>query len=274
MDSVRSKEQEKTDWKNFFKHEVKLYRYLHDQACLYSTGHDPEYIEYLTTSLAVLERPPRWVRWVGQLTENSNTYLELSEELEKLYRIAVGENFKRLPDRFPAFYKNVEQINISINDAYESFAVKLNAPLALKQVLLYKNEEHHNQTKREELLQDAMQLNKLGIPAKVKKGFVTTSQGNLMDSLDLQISSEDLFRYADCSKIQCRRYSGKQYRARLRERGKSAGVRIKFGLIIIDKDSEVTVVESIPQAKRPHSLKRTGDLIELPIDTNINLYRS
>ena len=53
------------------------------------------------------------IRMVGQI----NAITQLTNEMRELYKKATGDGFKHYPVRFPEFFRNVEQINISSSEA-------------------------------------------------------------------------------------------------------------------------------------------------------------
>lgn len=132
---------------------------------------------------------------------------------------------------------------------------------------LTKSEEYDG-----EFRDDVQSLQELGINATYSIDDDLNAYGSVSKHALLTVNSDDLFAYANCTSIQRRKKTGNQYRARIRERGQSSGTRIKLGLIVIDKDSDVAIVQSNPQAKRRHALSKTNQEIKLPIDTDFALY--
>lgn len=268
---TESIEDKKQAWRDFYAHEKKMFAYIASQDCLYSGNNfELEYSEYITQSCAVIEKPPRFIRRICQLTEDSEFYVSLSKKLHQLYRTAVADSLIKFPVRFPEFYENIEQINVSVNDAFESIAIKPNEIVTIKKKRVFdltKTEEYDG-----EFRGDVQSLQELGINATYSIDDDLNAYGSVSKHALLTVNSDDLFAYANCTSIQRRKKTGNQYRARIRERGQSSGTRIKLGLIVIDKDSDVAIVQSNPQTKRRHALSKTNKTIELPIETDFTLY--
>lgn len=130
---TESIEDKKQAWRDFYAHEKKMFAYIGSQDCLYSGNNfELEYSEYITQSCAVIEKPPRFIRRICQLKEDSEFYVSLSKKLHQLYRTAAADSLIKFPVRFPEFYENIEQINVSVNDAFESIAIKPNEIVTIK----------------------------------------------------------------------------------------------------------------------------------------------
>lgn len=260
----------KENWLEFFNHEKFFFHFIKSQQHLFSIDNrEPEYRIFVPRSGVTFEKPPRWIHWICQLKDDADSYHMLATELKRLYRVAVGDSFTHYPVRFPSFYQNVAQINVSSQVAHSSRRLKPASRVTLR-------EERTDSTiierQRKNFDEDIKALKDVGITANVSH-TLSEHYGNFVEALELTIDTDDLFKYADCTSIQMRKETGKQYRALIRNKGQSAGLRSKLGLIIIDKDSDVSIIQSNPQAKRPHSLAATDAEITLPVITDLHFYK-
>ena len=260
-------------WRAFHKAERKLFDYLVDNCdCLFSIGgHEPAYLEYLNQHGVTLEKPPRFVHWIGKLKTSEIEYIQLIEQMQQLYQAALGDNFKNYPVRFPDFYRGVEQINISSSTAYESKAVK-SSTLILKESLILDLEQ--SLQVRTLFEADIEMLKSIAFPIpEIRTTSKLTPFYGVQKFLELVITTDQLFDYAGTSNIQKRRMTGTSYRALVRFSGQSFGHRKKLGLMVIDQHSDVTIVQANKQAPRPHALAVSGDQMRLPIELDFQLFR-
>lgn len=260
-------------WRTFHKAERQLFDYLVDNCdCLFAVeGDEPAYREYVNQHGVTLERPPRFVHWIGQLRSSEIEYLHQAEQVRELYQTAVGLQLKKYPVRFSEFYRGVEQINISSSTAFESKAVK-GAFLVLKEALI--PDLDHEKWVLEAFEADITALKGIDFPApEIRKFSKLTPFGGVQKFLELVIDTNLLFDYAGTRNIQKRRLTGTAYRALVRFSGQSFGHRRKLGLMVIDPHSEVSIVHANKQADRPHSLAVSGDQLQLPIELDFQLFR-
>lgn len=111
----------------FYLTEQKLFHMLNEQCqCLYSSGDDElKYSEFKNQHGTVLNKPPRFVHWIGHLKGDADEIKERAALMRNDYVRAVGEKkFTKYPSRFPVFYSNVEQINVTQHRAYSSVRVE------------------------------------------------------------------------------------------------------------------------------------------------------
>ena len=260
-------------WREFHRAERRLFDYLVDNcACLFSVeGHEPAYLEYTNQHGVLLEKPPRFVHWIGQLKTSEIDYLRMAEQVQELYQAALGVKFKNYPVRFPQFYRGVEQINISSSTAYESKAVN-GSELILKESSV--SDPEQEQWVREAFDADIEMLNDIAFPVpEIRKTLKIMPFGGVQEILELVIKTDLLFDYAGTSNIQKRRLTGTAYRALVRFSGQSFGHRRKLGLMVIDQHSDVNIVQANKQAQRPHALAVSGDQLRLPITLDFQLFK-
>lgn len=267
------KEENKNIWRAFHRAERRLFEYLVDNCdCLFSIeGDEPAYLEYRNQHGVTLERPPRFVHWIGQLRTSEIEYWRMAEQVRELYQAALGAKFKNYPVRFPQFYRGVEQINVSSSTAYESKAVK-GSELILKEAPISDLEKE--KWVREAFEADIEMLEDIAFPApEIRKTLKIMPFGGVQEYLELVISTDLLFDYAGTANIQKRRMTGMAYRALVRFSGQSFGHKRKLGLMVIDQDSDVSIVQANKQAPRPHALAVSGDQLRLPIALDFQLFR-
>lgn len=114
-------------WRMFYLSEQKLFSQLNEQCkCLYSSGDDElKYSEFMNQNGTVLNKPPRFVHWIGHLKGDNTEIKDLAGLVRNDYVRAVGQkNFTKFPSRFPVFYHNVEQINVTQHRAFSSVRVE------------------------------------------------------------------------------------------------------------------------------------------------------
>lgn len=258
-------------WRAFFEAEKALFERLNDTSfceCLY--GSELAYLTYHNAAGVQLEKPPRYVHWVGQLVcpaaeQHCQT---LMAEMRKAYQAVQPD--KPLLSRWPSLYHEVEQLNISCYDAYSSYRLKAGERFELNHWALTGSNHDELQEKVDE---QVASLHKFGLLSASKEMVIQQGlQGRFYEALSLTVSNNELFRFAGSRHIQARRHTGQHYRALLRHEGQSAGRRVNLGLIIIDADSELQLHHSLPQAPRPHRLELTALQLELPVPTTYTLY--
>lgn len=236
-------------WRMFYLSEQKLFNQLNEQCkCLYSSGEDElKYSEFKNQHGTVLNKPPRFVHWIGQLQGDATELKDRAALVRHDYSRAVGEkNFTKFPSRFPVFYRNVEQINVTQHRAFSSVRVE-GEQVAVK-----------TYTDVKDIPPDMEKLRAAGFTPEVLDDVLFKS---------LVIRTDELYELAGSNRIQARRQTGVQYRATVRHCGESRGVRVMLGLMVIDQDSDPVVVFPVPEAPRPHSLAAAGREILMPVET-------
>ncbi|HGA5099706.1 TPA: hypothetical protein ACISXK_004657, partial [Salmonella enterica subsp. enterica serovar Weltevreden] len=236
-------------WKMFYLTEQKLFHMLNEQCqCLYSSGDDElKYSEFKNQHGTVLNKPPRFVHWIGHLKGDADEIKERAALMRNDYVRAVGEKkFTKYPSRFPVFYSNVEQINVTQHRAYSSVRVEGE----------YVTVKTYTDVK--DIPPDLEKLRAAGFTPEVLDEVLFKS---------LVIPVAEFYELAGADRIQARRQTGVQYRATVRYVGESRDVRAMLGLMVIDQDSDPAVVFPVPEAPRPHSLAVAGREVQLPVET-------
>lgn len=250
-------------WKNFFNAEKQLFDYLNSQAeCLYAIG-ALEYQRFFSLSGAELERPPKFIHWIARLKEHEHEFLRLQNEVCLSYKNALGDAFKSFPVRFSEFYRDIEQINITTHPAIQSLPVKKDGFTLVKSSVFNADDIDSIQFQFDSYVKTCVAA---GLKAKTEIDLL----GN--PSINLLISSSDLFSFSGASRIQKRKCTGEQYRARIRKNGASSGQRVKFGLIVLDVNSQALIFHPAPQGQRPHALDSKNKEIVLPVPSDWQFY--
>lgn len=246
--------EQKELWKKFYLSEQELFAALNEQCeCLYSSEEDKtlKYQVFKTPNGAELTKPTRFIHWIGQLKGDDNQVKALTQIVKANYLAAVGkESFKKYPSRFPVFYENVEQINVTCHAAFSS--VRAGDEIEVKRY-----------TDMKELSDDVEKLREAGFTPRLRDDVLFQA---------LLIPTHQLAQLDSNSHIQVRKQTGMQYRATVRYTGKSRGERTMLGLMIIDTNSQPHIYRPAPEAPRAHSLAMTSDSITLPIETPYQIY--
>lgn len=235
-------------WRIFYYAEQSLFNMLNEQCqCLYSAGDDElRYSEYQNQHGTVLNKPPRFLHWIGHLQCSDEEAKEQLHLMQNCYARATGKNFKKYPSRFPVFYSNVEQINVTQHRAFSS--VRVEGEYVTVKTYFDVND----------------------IPPDLEKLRAAGFTPEVMDEVlfkSLVIRTDELYELAGADRIQARRQTGIQYRATVRRAGETRGVRSMLGLMVIDQHSNPAVVFPVPEAPRPHSLAVAGREVLLPVET-------
>lgn len=236
-------------WRMFYLSEQKLFSELNEQCkCLYSSSDDElKYSEFENQHGTVLNKPPRFVHWIGHLQGDDTEIKNRAGLVRNDYVLAVGQkNFTKFPSRFPVFYRNVEQINVTQHRAFSSVRVE------------------------GEFVTIKTYADVTDIPPDLEKISAAGFSPEVLDEVlfkSLVIRTDELYEFAGADRIQARRQTGVQYRATVRHCGESRGVRAMLGLMVIDQESDPVVVFPVPEAPRPHSLAAAGREIVLPVET-------
>lgn len=241
--------EEKKLWKQFFEAEKQMFKFVQSHTEVLIEHNKPEYV------LLEDEREvaPTYVRGIYRFKNKKieSQFIEILDDYKSRYKKVLGDKFKSYPIRTPEFYKDVKQINITINQAFESIKLIKNDWFRIYFTPAYPKILDKAMLDIQEVMKD---FENIGIRSQM---------GILKTGLTVDISTDDLFRYCQTDNIQARRASGSQYRALLRHDGEFNGKRIKYGFILVDTESICSVYTSIPEATRRHSLAHVGNKISL-----------
>ena len=295
--TVRSKKTKKL-WSQFFNLEVKFLSWLNINSNVITSLEEEGVLGYQALhdiNGEVVDdflKPPNSIRHICFLRnmDDEKYVKETIQVLREAYLIAVLasakedkaseeellylEENKRPPKRFPRFYSDVRQINISINEAYSSRNINKETAEGKQQVI--KNYANYTNEEFELMIvqanKDIKRLHEFGLlSACIDNTLSDSHEAKYKESglIKLMVDQTELLTLAHADSLQIRVPSGNQYKARIFfENG--ARERTNFGLMIINKHCNVHNV--LPQLARPHSLKKVGNQFELPIKTKCSIW--
>ncbi|WP_319784477.1 hypothetical protein [Oceanisphaera sp. IT1-181] len=261
----------KAAWRHFYAAEKAFYAFL-EQSCTEAVfGEYPAYSEHRTANGALLTRPPRFVRSIIVVpTALKRELMEQIQHLQEAFFAAAPEG--KLPVRWPSVYHGVEQVNISVNTAHSSKAVVPGEALRLK-TAQWPKEKAAQAALLAQFTLEQQALIAWGLSsAAIDEALEIGRFGQPAIVLTLTVDSQELLEVTGCANIQARKFTGSQYRARIRRVGESAGTRVKLGLMVLLGNDSPQVVTATPQAPRPHQLSATATAIELPIEAEFTFF--
>lgn len=242
-------------WYEFYLIEKALFEWANECCeCLWSAHDGPlTYRKYQhPLTLKWQEKPPRFIHWIGRCYGYEEQGQAISRQLVEAYDMAAGKNAKH-PSRFPLWFSEVEQINVSMSKAHMSLLMRSGW------IELYTVGAGSSMERIEADLQVLLDT---GFDAKIDRAATSFGEGDVA----LQIGVASIRRVANTSAVRVHKQTGIQYRARIRHNNASSATPCRLGFIICDSKSEALVVPSSPQGPRPHSLKNTARQIALPLD--------
>ena len=255
--------EEKRRWAVCLQLEKQLHEYvLQNSQELYNQS-PPRFIPYQINGKDA-EKAPEYIRWIGKLhTGHDAEFLKQLQALKEAYEYAKHKHFDgTYPLRYARYYENVENITTSANEAYKSWRLK-----GIDGQVLIKN-THISRLANpiefdfQKLESEAKKLSHLGLKAYAFIRIVF----NIPTHLQLYVEEKALYNYFDTEHIQAREHTGTHYRARIRHVSESKGERIPFSFIVMDSTSPIEqVYHSLPQAPRPHQLRKIGKQLDWPM---------
>lgn len=265
---------DKSIWVSFYEAEKRLLDYIRKDCEILQVedGCEPRYLKYEFAEGVTRESPPKYIRCIAKLKTDKGAFFGLYEMMIKTYNDAKMKNKQenvRLPPRFPVFYENVEQINITSNDAFNSYKLPREGFVDIRNKTLY---EGVSQDTIKEFLNDVENLKSVGYSTAQLQYRKTKMPAGELSSVCVVIGSEEFHDKNGATLIQARKRSGKQYRCNVRSENKSKGVRKPYGLMVLDAKSIPMIFHATPQADRPHSLDKTGLKIKLPVSSEITFF--
>ena len=222
------------------------------------------------------EEPPSYIRHICKL--KPGVMAETKERLDHLrglYELSQGELFKgRYPRRFARIYSNVEQINISMHDAYQSWQLKagklpddpeIKGGITIKELPLERLPYPAAEKVIAKIGKEAQALKKWGLPAEISVFEVM----GFLKSVSIIVEEKQLYKRFETRHIQARRKTGTRYNARIRHVGETVSTRHAFGFMLIDEGSPLTekdIYQGSPRARRPDRLEISGLELAWPND--------
>lgn len=217
-------------------------------------------------------KPPKGFRHICNLRNPDDTkelimrIQELKESYLRPVLVEAEENevdadelnklLNKFPSRFPEFYSDVKQINLSITPAYSSKKIALGDEDELLLKSYSANDPMHFHSLAECAENERKILVNFGLNS------TTLYKQEKTGVLKLLVKPDELIKLAKSDFLQLRRHTGDQFRARVfKNDGKVLPVR--FGLMILDEVAPT--YHALPQSKRSHALDNVGVEFELPI---------
>ena len=271
-------------WHNFFCYEERFLEWVNQNTEVITSLEQDDLLSYRsiydTQGQAVQghTKAPQAFRHVCFLrnADDANELLERIRELKRVYLLPVlteakemklsqseiDELMGRLPNRFPEYYSGIDQINISINDAYSSKRITQDTKerLTIKTYLL--TDKNNFSEIKAEAEKDRSVLVRFGL-----NSASVNSERIKVGVIKLDIDASELVRISKAESLQLRVHTGDQYRARLFEQSGTTSL-VRFGLIILDAHCSIHHV--LPRPQRSISLQKIGRQFELPISSCSN----
>lgn len=231
-------------WREYYIKRDELYDYIKENTiCLRSDEENREETDFGRT------RRVNKVRGIYYTKDQEilSSISKKSKELENFFNeITMG---KRKSMDIPMIFNDVENINITINEAYESIKIdKNNAEkyfdIVKDSVLRLDWGENYSENMKKYKLENFLQF--------------------------AAIKNKDLLKLANAKVLQVRKKSGNKYMVKIRKKDEHQSIRERYGFIVVD--TIPSIYDSPKQAKRSHSLELIGEEFECPIPSSYTFY--
>lgn len=231
-------------WREYYIKRDELYDYIKENTiCLRSDEEDRE-----ETDFGRIRRVNK-VRGIYYTKDQEmlNSISKKSKELENFFNeITMG---KRKSMDIPMIFNDVENINVTINEAYESIKIDKN-----------------NAEKYFDIVKDSVL--RLDWGENYSENMKKYKLENFLQFAAIQ--NKDLLKLANAKVLQVRKKSGNKYMVKIRKKGEHQSVRERYGFIVVD--TIPSIYDSPKQAKRRHSLELIGEEFECPIPSPYTFY--
>nr|WP_317279421.1 hypothetical protein [uncultured Fusobacterium sp.] len=231
-------------WREYYIKRDELYDYIKENTiCLRSDEENREETDFGRTRRVNKVRGIYYTKDQEMLSSISKK----SKELENFFNeITMG---KRKSMDIPMIFNDVENINITINEAYESIKIdKNNAEkyfdIVKDSVLRLDWGENYSENMKKYKLENFLQF--------------------------AAIKNKDLLKLANAKVLQVRKKSGNKYMVKIRKKCEHQSIRERYGFIVVD--TIPSIYDSPKQAKRSHSLELIGEEFECPIPSSYTFY--
>lgn len=231
-------------WREYYIKRDELYDYIKENTiCLRSDEEDREETDFGRTRRVNKVRGIYYTKDKKMLSSISKK----SKELENFFNeITMG---KRKSMDIPMIFNDVENINVTINEAYESIKIdKNNAEkyfdIVKDSVLRLDWGENYSENMKKYKLENFLQF--------------------------AAIKNKDLLKLANAKVLQVRKKSGNKYMVKIRKKCEHQSIRERYGFIVVD--TIPSIYDSPKQAKRSHSLELIGEEFECPIPSSYTFY--
>lgn len=231
-------------WREYYIKRDELYDYIKENTiCLRSDEEDREETDFGRTRRVNKVRGIYYTKDKEILDSISNK----SKELEDFFN-ELNQGKRKCLD-IPMIFNDVENINITINEAYESIKIdKNNAEkyfdIVKDSVLRLDWGENYSENMKKYKLENFLQF--------------------------AAIKNKDLLKLANAKVLQVRKKSGNKYMVKIRKKGEHQSIRERYGFIVVD--TIPSIYDSPKQAKRSHSLEFIGEEFECPIPSSYTFY--
>lgn len=179
------------------------------------------------------------------------------KKLDSLYKKLSNTNISHR--NLPVILNDVEQINLSINEAYTSISITEKTP---NETFVLKKYVNVNFSEEYEKYKETCKL--------LKKVNLTFHTKETKSGIEILVKYKNLLSFAGTKHIQARKHTGLDYRLRIRKKNETKSARKRYNFIILT--NEAIIVRSNPQAQRPHRLEKIKEKVELPIKTRYTFY--
>lgn len=259
-------------WRQFYSAEQEFLSYVETNSqCLHQIeGYEPAYIK-VETKKGIIEKPPRWIRWIGLFEGNVEKLLENRQTLLAKHAAAVEDcDNKKRPVRFLQYFENLAHVAISVNPAHQSISVESGRDITIQSIAIWKKEDLPAAKKT--LSQSEATLR--------QHGFKVVSQSIEMRLLGqkqvlmaiLRVSGEEILNHTKSQRLQARKSTGQQYTAGIATHNNQAIKRIHFGFILT-KDSSCNINFSTPRKPRSNTIEAVAEQVSLPVYSDFVFWR-
>lgn len=231
-------------WREYYIKRDELYDYIKENTiCLRSDEENREETDFGRT------RRVNKVRGIYYTKDQEilSSISKKSKELENFFNeITMG---KRKSMDIPMIFNDIENINITINEAYESIKIDKNNTekyfdIVKDSVLRLDWGENYSENMKKYKLENFLQF--------------------------AAIKNKDLLKLANAKVLQVRKKSGNKYMVKIRKKCEHQSIRERYGFIVVD--TIPSIYDSPKQAKRSHSLELIGEEFECPIPSSYTFY--
>ena len=231
-------------WREYYIKRDELYDYIKENTiCLRSDEENREETDFGRT------RRVNKVRGIYYTKDQEilSSISKKSKELENFFNeITMG---KRKSMDIPMIFNDIENINITINEAYESIKIDKN-----------------NAEKYFDIVKDSVL--RLDWGENYSENMKKYKLENFLQFAAIQ--NKDLLKLANAKVLQVRKKSGNKYMVKIRKKCEHQSIRERYGFIVVD--TIPSIYDSPKQAKRSHSLELIGEEFECPIPSSYTFY--
>ncbi len=250
-------------WKHYHDKQKSLWDWisLHSRVLHEVEDCEPKYV---IDSITGFNECPKYVRTVVQLFDKSSEdeLIKRISELDLMHKDIVGKD-KKSAENLPRLLCQVDTITISTETAHQSFMLQRTKSEDDKPNYLWVGSFRMNAEGTEKYLEVIQSIESNQFDYRIEDN---------PHGRDVFVSHDSILNFAKSDVLQARRFTGTQYRVRIRYSGESKSIRQKYGFLVLSSDSKSNVFESIPEAERPHKLDKIAKKVQLPFKTDWQIY--